>query len=77
MKLSFFSAYSPIILAAAAKATVPVCFHLDHGAGDKEVMHAIRYGATGIMIDASTKPLEENIAVTKKIWLLYTSYASD
>lgn len=58
---------SPIILAAAAKATVPVCFHLDHGAGDKEVMHAIRYGATGIMIDASTKPLEENIAVTKKI----------
>lgn len=58
---------SPIILAAAAKATVPVCFHLDHGAGDLEVMHAIRYGATGIMIDASTKPLEENITITKKI----------
>ena len=33
---------SPIILAAAKKATVPVCFHLDHGAGDKEVMRAIR-----------------------------------
>ena len=58
---------SPIVIAAAKKATVPVCFHLDHGAGDKEVMRAIRYGATGIMIDASTQPLEDNIAVTKKI----------
>ncbi|MBQ2709322.1 MAG: class II fructose-bisphosphate aldolase, partial [Clostridia bacterium] len=41
---------APIILAAAAQASVPVCFHLDHGAGEKEVMRAIRYGATGIMI---------------------------
>ena len=58
---------APIILAAAAQASVPVCFHLDHGAGEKEVMRAIRYGATGIMIDASTEPLEQNIAITKKI----------
>ena len=58
---------SPIILAAAKKANVPICFHLDHGAGEKEVMRAIRYGATGIMIDKSTLPLEENIAETKKI----------
>ena len=58
---------APIILAAAAQASVPVCFHLDHGAGEKEVMRAIRYGATGIMIDASTEPMEQNIAITKKI----------
>lgn len=58
---------APVILAAAKKATVPVCFHLDHGAGEKEVMRAVRYGATGIMIDASTKPLAENIAETKKV----------
>jgi len=57
----------PIILAAAKKASVPVCFHLDHGAGEKEVMRAIRYGATGVMIDCSTLPMEENIAGTKKV----------
>ena len=58
---------APSIVDAANRSKMKICFHLDHGAGDKEVMHAIRYGATGIMIDASTKPLEENIAVTKKI----------
>ncbi|MCQ2428314.1 MAG: class II fructose-bisphosphate aldolase, partial [Clostridia bacterium] len=28
---------APVILAAAEKATVPVCFHLDHGASEDEV----------------------------------------
>ena len=58
---------SPIVLAAAARASVPVCFHLDHGAGELPVMRAIRYGATGIMIDASTEPIERNIAITSNI----------
>ncbi len=58
---------SPIILAAAKRASVPVCFHLDHGAGELPVMRAIRYGATGIMIDASTEPIERNIAITSNI----------
>ena len=58
---------SPVILAAAKKASVPICFHLDHGAGITEVTRALRYGATGIMIDKSTLSLEENIAETKRI----------
>lgn len=58
---------SPIVLAAAARASVPVCFHLDHGAGELPVMRAIRFGATGIMIDASTEPIDKNIAITSKI----------
>lgn len=58
---------SPIVLAAAEKASVPICFHLDHGAGLNEVTKALRYGATGIMIDKSALELEENIAETKKI----------
>ena len=58
---------SPIILAAAKQASVPVCFHLDHGAGLSEVTRALRYGASGIMIDKSALPLEENIDETKKI----------
>lgn len=58
---------APIVLAAAARASVPVCFHLDHGAGELPVMRAIRFGATGIMIDASTEPIDQNIAITSKI----------
>lgn len=58
---------APIILAAAKRADVPVCFHLDHGAGRTEALRALRCGATGIMIDKSTLSFEENIAETKEI----------
>lgn len=58
---------SPIILAAAKKTSVPVCFHLDHGATELEVVRGIRYGCSGIMIDASSLPMSENIEMTKKI----------
>lgn len=58
---------APVIKAAAEKASVPVAFHLDHGAGEREVTRAIRYGCTGIMIDCSTLELEQNIEGTKKI----------
>lgn len=58
---------SPIIKAAAEKATVPVCFHLDHGPSELETTRSLRYGATGIMLDGSKLPFEENIALTKKV----------
>ena len=58
---------SPSILAAAKKATVPVCFHLDHGPSELETTRSLRYGATGIMLDGSTLPFEENIALTKRV----------
>ena len=58
---------APIIVDMANKATVPVCFHLDHGAGECEVVRALRMGMTGIMIDASMEELESNIEKTKNI----------
>lgn len=58
---------SPSILAAADRATVPVCFHLDHGPSELETTRSLRYGATGIMLDGSTLPFEENIALTKRV----------
>ena len=58
---------SPAIVAAARKATVPVCFHLDHGANELEVQKALRWGATGIMYDGSIHPFEENVNNTKHI----------
>lgn len=58
---------SPIVVAAAKKAKVPVCFHLDHGASEKEVIKALRGGATGIMIDGSAYDFEQNVALTRRV----------
>lgn len=58
---------SPVVLAAARRASVPVCFHLDHGPSELETTRALRWGATGIMLDGSTLPLEENITLTRRV----------
>ncbi len=58
---------APVVLAGAKKVSVPVCFHLDHGPSESEVIKSLRLGATGIMIDGSAHPYEENVALTKHI----------
>ena len=57
----------PAIVAAARRATVPICFHLDHGPSELEVQKALRWGATGIMYDGSVHDFEKNVATTKHI----------
>lgn len=52
---------------AAEKATVPVALHLDHGTSFEQVMQCIRSGFSSVMIDGSKLPLNENIALTKKV----------
>ncbi|WP_303966807.1 class II fructose-bisphosphate aldolase [Sporosarcina ureae] len=47
--------------------TVPVAIHLDHGSSFEKCKEAIEAGFTSVMIDASSKPLEENIEITKKV----------
>ncbi|MFC0299569.1 class II fructose-1,6-bisphosphate aldolase [Virgibacillus soli] len=47
--------------------TVPVAIHLDHGSSYEACAKAIHAGFTSVMIDASALPLDENIAVTKKV----------
>ena len=64
-EVGFFIA--PMAIKAAERSSVPVCFHLDHGAGMPEVIKMLRWGATGIMRDASADPLEENIAKTREV----------
>jgi len=58
---------APSVIDAMDELKTPVAFHLDHGAGEKEVLNAFRLGVTGVMIDASTKPFEENVAITGKV----------
>ncbi|MBB6453925.1 fructose-bisphosphate aldolase class II [Salirhabdus euzebyi] len=47
--------------------TVPVAIHLDHGSSFEKCAEAIHAGFTSVMIDGSHYPLEENIALTKKV----------
>jgi fructose-bisphosphate aldolase class II len=51
----------------AINASVPVCIHLDHGASLAQVMEAIQCGFTSVMIDASSLPLEQNIAISRRV----------
>ena len=57
---------APSILEAIRTLPVPAAFHLDHGAGIPQVQRALRLGASGVMIDASTCTLEENIQKTRE-----------
>ncbi len=56
-----------IVKVAAKHATVPVALHLDHCTTYEECVEAIKAGFSSVMIDGSSLPLEENIALTKKV----------
>jgi fructose-bisphosphate aldolase, class II len=55
------------IIARAHRSTVPIAIHWDHGADYDEVLTAIQYGFTSVMIDGSLKPFEDNLAITRKV----------
>ena len=52
---------------AAMRTRIPVVIHLDHGATFEQACHAIQVGFTSVMIDASLKSFDENVAITKKV----------
>ncbi|MEG0565979.1 MAG: class II fructose-bisphosphate aldolase, partial [Hungatella sp.] len=51
----------------ANKVSVPVSIHLDHGDGFDICMEALKLGFTSLMIDGSTKTVEENAALTNEV----------
>ncbi|MEU7861444.1 ketose-bisphosphate aldolase [Nonomuraea sp. NPDC049141] len=59
-----------VIVAMAQRAhrsSVPIAIHWDHGATYEEMLTAIKIGFTSVMIDASMKSFEDNIALSKKV----------
>ncbi len=56
-----------LVAAAAETSQIPIAMHLDHGADFEICKDCIDVGFTSVMIDASSKPWEENIALTKKV----------
>ena len=52
---------------------IPIALHLDHGDSFETCKSCIDGGFTSVMIDASSKSFEENIAITRKV----VEYAHD
>ena len=59
--------YQANVAALAREASVPVAMHLDHGSSYELCVSALRAGYTSIMIDGSKLPLDENIALTRRV----------
>ena len=56
-----------LVKAAAETTDIPIALHLDHGADFEICKASIDSGFTSVMIDASSKPWEENIAITRQV----------
>ena len=53
--------------AVAENPDIPIALHLDHGDSFELCKSCIDGGFTSVMIDMSSKPFEENIAITKQV----------
>ncbi len=68
-----FSEYMPLSLVSAVakyyaeQASVPVAVHLDHSVDYDIAVSGIRDGFPSVMVDGSSLPYEENIALTKAV----------
>ena len=62
-----------LVEAAVIETGLPIALHLDHGDSFELCKSCIDGGFTSVMIDASSKPFEENIAITKQV----VEYAHD
>ena len=56
-----------MVKAAAEETGLPIALHLDHGPDFETCKSCIDGGFTSVMIDGSSLPYEENIALTKKV----------
>ncbi len=56
-----------MVEAAVEDTNIPIVLHLDHGADFEICKECIDGGFTSVMIDASSKPFEENIEITRKV----------
>jgi fructose-bisphosphate aldolase class II len=62
-----------LVEAAVIETGLPIALHLDHGNSFELCKSCIDGGFTSVMIDASSQPFEENIALTRKV----VEYAHD
>ena len=56
-----------LVQAAVEESGLPIALHLDHGPDFETCKACIDGGFTSVMIDGSSLPYEENVALTKKV----------
>ena len=56
-----------LVEAAVEESGLPIALHLDHGPDFESCKACIDGGFTSVMIDGSSLPYEENVALTKKV----------
>ena len=56
-----------LVEAACIETGLPIVLHLDHGDTFETCKSCIDDGFTSVMIDASSKPFEENIEITRQV----------
>ena len=56
-----------LVEAAVIETGLPICLHLDHGDSFELCKSCVDDGFSSVMIDASSKPFEENIALTRQV----------
>ena len=61
------SGFAQMVKELVSKVKVPVGLHLDHSYDYESIIRSIDMGFDSVMIDASAKPLEENIELTRKV----------
>lgn len=59
-----------LVEAAIIETDLPIALHLDHGADFDICKSCIDGGFSSVMIDGSHFPFDENIALTKKWWIM-------
>lgn len=64
------------IAAEVERAAIPAALVLDHARTLDQVQHALDLGFSGVMIDASLAPLEENMAITRQAVTLARAYGA-
>jgi len=62
-----------LVESAIIETGLPIALHLDHGSSFELCKSCIDGGFSSVMIDASSKPFEENIALTRQV----VEYAHD
>jgi len=62
-----FGYIESLCMYAINKSAIPVSLHLDHGTNYEFLAKCMANDYSSVMIDVSTKPYEENVAITKKV----------
>ena len=66
--------YKKLVEAAVRECPeIPIAWHLDHGSSFEMCKFCVDGGYTSVMIDASSKPFAENVAITRRV----VEYAHD